>query len=170
MKKMFRALIVGCLFAGRGFSAEVSDDLKKFVVQFPEGSGWSDVVKKTPRKDASYWSSTHKKSGMATFLLTGNDPAYRKLPTFRERALEWERGIQSRQPEKVSARFSKLAGKEAYHIITSTQVNGTKMYFSNWYVEGGDVLYTLGVVAPSMELLEGKDAEAFLASFSMNEK
>ena len=170
MKILFQALMLGCLFAGQGFSTEISDDLKKFVVHFPEGSGWSDVVKKTPRKDASYWSSTHKKSGMATFLLIGDDPAYRKLSTFRERALEWERGIQSRQPEKVSSRFSKLAGKDAYHIVTSAQVNGTKMYFSNWYVEGGDVLYTLGVVAPSMELLKGKDAEAFFASFSINAK
>ena len=42
----------GCLFAGHGFSTEISDDLKKFVIHFPEGSGWSDVVKKTPRKDA----------------------------------------------------------------------------------------------------------------------
>ncbi len=170
MKILFQALILGCLLASRSFGAEVSDDLKKFVVHFPEGSGWSDVVKKSPVKEATHWASTNKKGGMATFILIGNAPALRTLPTFRERALDWERGMLSRESEKVSAQFSKLAGKEAYHIITSARINGTKVYFSSWYVESGGILYTLGVVAPSKELLEGKDAKAFISSFSINEK
>jgi len=93
-----------------------------------------------------------------------------RKPTFRENALEWEKGVRESAKKITLAEFTTLGGREAYKI-TGTIINfGSEFFFVRWMSLSENATYQVSLVSEAAPDLGIGAFHDFLGSLVIQNK
>jgi len=127
-----------------------------FSATFPSATGWSSPQHPTfNAPQILSWSAKNDDKREMIHVAIIDVPLPDKKPTFKERALEWEKSVLFDATKRISSLFTKLGGIDSYQVtgksISSVQVIGTLMhedreyFFCRWMSQIGDVTYQIAI-------------------------
>jgi len=163
---MNRYLLVFAILAASLHAKEVSDNKLGFKIIFPDAPGWSPLEYRKSNEVQS-WSVGNQASAQMLSFMVIDAPMPNARPTFKKNAEEWGQGMMTRFSHKLSSQFTKLAGHDAYELVTSTKNGAVELYFSNWMLQAGDTTYGITIVAKDLSKLTDDTATTFLRSLQI---
>ncbi|MBL9186239.1 MAG: hypothetical protein JNK23_02055 [Opitutaceae bacterium] len=139
---------------------------------FPTHSDWTPVEHKKgePHSHVLTWSAKSQAKKQMIYLSIIDAPLPDRKPTFRENALEWERGVRTSSKEITQTEFTTLGGREAYKIVGKVLNFGSEFFFVRWMSLSGDVTYQVSIVSEKPVDLERGVFHDFIESLTLQKK
>ena len=167
---MIRYLLLVAALALGLHAREISNARLRFKIAFPDAPGWSTVSHESNGAEEQSWTAESKAARLVLIFSTINAPAPETKPTFKEQAAAWEKGMMEHFTRKISSRFAKLAGHDAYELVATIEVeNAGVFYYSIWMMPAGGLTYGVTILSDDRAKLVGDTATAFLDSLELAE-
>ncbi len=160
---LFIALAVGLN------AREIKNARFGFKVVFPDEPGWSTVAHKSPSPESQSWSAESEAARLVFIFTALATPESEAKSTFQERAAAWEKGMMTHFTRKISGRFARLAGHDAYELVAVVEDEQMKVYYSIWMMPVGKFTFGVTIMADNQAKLGGEAAGAFLDSIEITE-
>ncbi len=166
-KSMNRYLILLVVFTLPLSAKEVSSEKLRFKIIFPDAAGWSPPDHQERGAEVQSWSVENQSAAQILNFTVIAAPMPEAKPTFKENAEEWAQGMMTRFSRKISSRFAKLAGRDAYELVASVKNAEGELFFSNWMMQVGETTYGVTIIVKDRSKLTNEAATSFLNSIEI---
>jgi hypothetical protein len=171
MKRALLAVFLTSALASASAEVVTAPDYG-FAATFPTHSDWTAVEhkKSEPHPHVLTWSSKSQAKKQMIYVSIIDAPLPDRKSTFRENALEWERGVRANSKKITLTEFTTLGGREAYKIVGTVLNFGSEFFFVRWMSLSGDVTYQVSFVSEAPLDLERGVFHDFLESLTLQKK
>jgi hypothetical protein len=164
-----RCLLLVAVLAVELHAREVKSVKLGFKIMFPDAPGWSTATHKAQELGSESWTAESEAARLVLIFTVIDTPASDTNPTFKQKAADWEKGMMTHFTRKISARFARLAGHDAYELVAALEDEQMKVYYSIWMMPVGKHTYGVTIMADNPVKLGGDTAAAFLDSLEIAE-